>query len=402
MLAPEPVVLGRADTVLDLIPTVVLRGTDGYSYMVQTTCTNLAAPVSRAGTKPTSVISLEQVTERVQTIATLSELIPRDYPADVGRLEAFISSDLSFMVRAEVEDQVINGNGTPPNLSGILDRTGLQIQAKGADSTPDAIHKAITKVRTGSARVEPTGVIHAEDGAHLARPQPGGQSRPPRVLAQVVRPHDPIQDHGLDARPLAGRGLRRLQLAPGGVGREHRDELAVGVAQQQPHPRGAEEPPAGPRHQLQRLLGRFRPIHDRLQRRQPAAKRGHRYAGRHRTGEDAGPRRRGSLQLQHPDGAARAGPSPSTKARPIRLARSSAVRSSRTPVLPRKVTPVRSIDRPTSHSSTASRSARSTRGASSRCRSPSKAICPSAFVIVIRRPGSPGTNVTPQRRGPRG
>lgn len=41
------------------------------------------------------------VTERVQTIATLSEPIPRDW-GDVNRLETFIGSDMAFMVGQEV------------------------------------------------------------------------------------------------------------------------------------------------------------------------------------------------------------------------------------------------------------------------------------------------------------
>jgi hypothetical protein len=82
---------------------------------------------------------------------------------DVPMMESYIRERLAFMVQQRREYQLINGDGTAPNISGILDRSGIQTQAKGADPTPDAVYKAMTKVRvTGGA--EPTAfVVHPND-----------------------------------------------------------------------------------------------------------------------------------------------------------------------------------------------------------------------------------------------
>ena len=61
-------------------------------------------------------------------------------------IQSFIDNRLTYMLRQRINTQVLNGDGTAPNISGILDRTGLQTQAKGADPTPDAFFKAMTKV----------------------------------------------------------------------------------------------------------------------------------------------------------------------------------------------------------------------------------------------------------------
>src|SRR3546814_1904173 len=52
------------------------------------------------------------------------------------------------MVRQRLNTQILVGNGTAPNLRGILNVAGIQTQAKGSDPVPDAAYKAMVKIRT--------------------------------------------------------------------------------------------------------------------------------------------------------------------------------------------------------------------------------------------------------------
>jgi HK97 family phage major capsid protein len=82
---------------------------------------------------------------------------------DVAQVQSYINNRLGFMVRQRLDSQILVGNGTAPNLSGILDRSGIQTQAKGTDDVMDAIFKARTKVRV-TGRATPTAlVIHGND-----------------------------------------------------------------------------------------------------------------------------------------------------------------------------------------------------------------------------------------------
>lgn len=148
-------------TVADLM----LPGTtDGNTieYYEETTVTNAAAPVAEGGTKPESALGYTLRTESVRKIATwipaTDELLQ-----DVGQMRSVIEGRLVFMVRRTEEAQILSGSGTAPALQGLLNRTGIQTQAKGTDPTPDAVYKGMTKIRnTGFA--EPTASVwHPND-----------------------------------------------------------------------------------------------------------------------------------------------------------------------------------------------------------------------------------------------
>jgi HK97 family phage major capsid protein len=142
--------------------------TDGNTleYYEETTFTNNAAEVAEGASKPESALDFTLRTDAVRKIATW---IPAtdEVLADNAQLRSYIEERLRFMVIKRREQQLISGDGTAPNISGILDRSGIQTQAKGADPTFDAIMKAMTLVRY-TADAEPTGlVMHPNDWQDL-------------------------------------------------------------------------------------------------------------------------------------------------------------------------------------------------------------------------------------------
>jgi HK97 family phage major capsid protein len=107
-------------------------------------------------------------TLRTDTARKIATWIPatKESLDDVSWLESQIRGRLAYMVRRQEESQILNGDGNAPNLLGILNRSGIQTQAKGADPTPDTVYKAMQKIRGagGAGFAEPTAfVVHPND-----------------------------------------------------------------------------------------------------------------------------------------------------------------------------------------------------------------------------------------------
>lgn len=148
-------------TVADLM----LQGTtdnNALSYYYESTFTNSAAEVAEGGTKPESALAFTERTDNVRKIATwipaTDELL-----ADVSGFESYVRGRLGFMIERREETELLSGDGIAPNIQGILNRTGIQTQAKGADPTPDAVFKAMTKIQS-TAFADPTAIVmHPND-----------------------------------------------------------------------------------------------------------------------------------------------------------------------------------------------------------------------------------------------
>jgi HK97 family phage major capsid protein len=66
--------------------------------------------------------------------------------ADAPRMRSIIENFLQYGIRERIEDQVVDGNGTSPNLRGILNISGATAQAFDTNML-DTLRKARTKVR---------------------------------------------------------------------------------------------------------------------------------------------------------------------------------------------------------------------------------------------------------------
>jgi HK97 family phage major capsid protein len=133
------------------------------SYYEETTFTNAAATVAEGDAKPESALDF---TERTDTVRKIATWIPAtsEFLEDNAGLRSYIEGRLRFMVEREEEDQLLNGNGTAPNISGVLDRA---IQTVTSTDDIDAIYRAITEVRVDGL-AEPTAlVIHPLSWANI-------------------------------------------------------------------------------------------------------------------------------------------------------------------------------------------------------------------------------------------
>lgn len=194
-------------TLLELIPVRPLTGGFGtgnsYNFLRQTVRNHQATVVPDGAVKPTSVYTVQEIEDRVRVIATLSEPVPERYLADYGNLEDFLASEMEAGIQLALEDQVLNGDGTGENLTGILATSGLITQAFATDRLT-SIRKGLTALQVYG--ITPTAlVLHPTDlealdllradgatGAFLLG-DPAGDSaaniwRVPRIPSTAVTP----------------------------------------------------------------------------------------------------------------------------------------------------------------------------------------------------------------------
>lgn len=143
-------------TVGDLLLQGNLDG-NTLEYYEETTFTNNAATVAEGGTKPESAFAYTLRTEPMRKIAHNVPMTDEVLEDNAG-LQAQIEGRLVFGVQRAEETQILSGTGVAPQLTGILNRAGIQTQAKATDPAFDAIYKAITKVRN-VAFADPTAVV---------------------------------------------------------------------------------------------------------------------------------------------------------------------------------------------------------------------------------------------------
>jgi HK97 family phage major capsid protein len=136
----------------DLV-TVGTTQTNAVEWVQQTGFTNNAAFVAEAvatgdgsGAKPESALAFAI---KQAVVKTLAHWVPatRNALADVGQLRTIIEEQLRYGLGYVLDSQMVTGDGTGQNLTGIVNTAGIGSQARGADTHADAIHKAMTAIR---------------------------------------------------------------------------------------------------------------------------------------------------------------------------------------------------------------------------------------------------------------
>lgn len=95
-----------------------------YKYLEETTFTNAGGAIAEAGTYAEDTLAF---TERTENIRKLGSFVPmtEELLADMSAAQGYIDSRLRFMVQQNVSDQIIGGSGSGANLTGILNKSGI-------------------------------------------------------------------------------------------------------------------------------------------------------------------------------------------------------------------------------------------------------------------------------------
>jgi HK97 family phage major capsid protein len=159
-----PGILPLLQAPMQITNLVTVGSTDSATieWVRQSAIANNAAEVAEAtattgtsGTKPESGMTFVIESTPVQTIA---HWIPSTKQAleDIAQLRTLVDSMLTEGVARRLNSQILNGNGTAPNLKGILATAGIGTQAFTVDAL-ESLLRGITQARL--AFFEPTAVL---------------------------------------------------------------------------------------------------------------------------------------------------------------------------------------------------------------------------------------------------
>lgn len=170
--APESVRLpgfveavARPLQLLDILP----MGTTSQAavpYMEETTRTHAAAETAEAGTYAESTFAF---TQKSITVVKITDSLPvtDEQLADAPFIQGYANGRLAFGVRQRLDRQAMAGNGTAPNMRGILNTSGIQTAARGADTQMDALYKAMTNIRVNGRAVPTHHNLHPTDWQNI-------------------------------------------------------------------------------------------------------------------------------------------------------------------------------------------------------------------------------------------
>lgn len=155
----------RPVQLLDLIPS---DSTDLFEipFMEETTRTQAAAELAEGGTYAEDAFVF---TRRTSAVRKVGSQIPAtdEQLADVGVMRSLLDNRLRFGLQARLDQQIMVGDGISPNLQGVFTVSGIQTQAKGADSAANAIFKAMTLVRITGRAIPDMITIHGLDWQNI-------------------------------------------------------------------------------------------------------------------------------------------------------------------------------------------------------------------------------------------
>lgn len=151
----------RRMVIADLFPQGTIAQ-PRFLYVEETVNTNNAAFVAEGGTKPESALEFEEMSADVRKIATVLPVTDEMFE-DAPAMRSYVQGRLTqFLLLAE-DFALMKGNGTAPNIRGILNVSGILSQPKGGDTKLDCIYKATQKVENESFLPVSGMVMHPSD-----------------------------------------------------------------------------------------------------------------------------------------------------------------------------------------------------------------------------------------------
>lgn len=117
-------------------------GSNAINSLREASWVNSAAEVSQGAAKPESDLTFESYDVNIQTVAHWIK-VSNQLLADAPAVTAYIDSRLRDGLNQRIDAQLLNGNGTSPNLSGLTDTGNFTAYTPSSDDLlVDAINRA--------------------------------------------------------------------------------------------------------------------------------------------------------------------------------------------------------------------------------------------------------------------
>ena len=119
------------------------------------------APGQVSGEKPEGAMAFERVTETVKTLAVWVPATRRAL-SDAAQLRGLIDQELREDLAEEFENQLLNGNGSGENFTGLANTANVLVQAFDTDIITTT-RKAITNLKVNGKQMPTAWVMHPND-----------------------------------------------------------------------------------------------------------------------------------------------------------------------------------------------------------------------------------------------
>ncbi|MCV2877602.1 phage major capsid protein [Sedimentimonas flavescens] len=143
----EPVRMPRRRLLVRQLLTQGRTSSDLVTYRKQVIRTNAAAPVAEQGTYQASTYGWGKATAQVKKIGHITH-VSEEALADADQLRTEIDSELRYGLDLEEENQILAGDGTGENLSGLLNEAPAFVAAGGLPNATriDRLRLAILQI----------------------------------------------------------------------------------------------------------------------------------------------------------------------------------------------------------------------------------------------------------------
>ena len=160
-----PTALRNPNSVIDLF-SVIPTDTYQYKYLEETTFTNNSAEVSEAGAFGESAIAFTENTENIRKFG-VSIPVTEELLSDVASVNGYLDSRLKTMLQLRLDSELINGDGSAPNIRGILNKSGINTfdfsAYAGNLGRIGQLYQAITEIRKDAFMEADAILMHPSD-----------------------------------------------------------------------------------------------------------------------------------------------------------------------------------------------------------------------------------------------